>query len=68
MPSRSKAEQHAMAAAEHGAQFPLARKLRANLTMGQLHDFASTKTKSLPQHVKHPARNLGKYHHPKGGY
>jgi hypothetical protein len=73
-----------MAAAEHGANFPMAQKLRSSMTLGQLHDFAATKTKALPAHVKpetkakagaeskssmpHPHGNLGKYLHPKGGY
>ena len=52
MPSKSKAQQHLMAAAEHGADFPMARKLRESMSHTQLHDFASTKTKKLPMHVK----------------
>lgn len=69
MPSKSKAQQHLMAAAAHNAQFPKARALRASMTMQQLHDFAATKTKSLPTHVKssHPHKNLGRYLHPKKG-
>jgi hypothetical protein len=52
MPSTSKSQQHLMAAAEHGADFPMAKKLRASMTLGQLHDFAATSTKDLPKHVK----------------
>lgn len=52
MPSRSKSQQHAMAAAANGAQFPLAQKLRSTMSLGQLSDFASTPTKGLPSHVK----------------
>jgi len=52
VPSKSKAQQHAMAEAMSGATFPLAKKLRANLTLSQLHDFAATSTKKLPAHVK----------------
>jgi len=52
MPARSKAQQHLMAAAEHGATFPLARKLRASMTHEQLHDFAATKTARLPTHAR----------------
>jgi hypothetical protein len=52
MPSKSKAQQHLFAAAEHGANFPMAQKLRSSMTLGQLHDFAATKTKALPAHVK----------------
>ena len=73
MPSVSKAQQRLMGAAEHGASFPMAQKLRKSMTMGQLHDFASGSEKGKPEHVKkskapHPHRNLGKYIHPKGGY
>ncbi len=39
MPSRSKAQQHLMAAAEHGASFPMARKVAASMTHSQMHDF-----------------------------
>ena len=55
MPSRSKAQQHLMAAAEHGASFPMAVKLRQSMSLNQLKDFAETKTASLPSHVKAPA-------------
>ena len=55
MPAKSKAQQHLMAAAEHGAQFPMAQKLRSSMSLNQLHDFAATKTKSLPSHTKAPA-------------
>ena len=37
-----------MAAAEHGATFAKAKKLRKSMTKSQLHDFAATKTKGLP--------------------
>jgi hypothetical protein len=73
-PARSKSQQHLMAAAAAGADFPMAQKVRASMTMGQLHDFAATSTKNKPAHVNgskkggsHPHRNLGKYLHPKGG-
>jgi len=60
-----------MGAAEHGANFPMAKKLRASMSMSQLHDFASGSMKGKPAHVKkssgHPHRNLGKYLHPKKG-
>lgn len=45
-----------MAAAEHGATFPAAKALRTSMTHKQLHDFAATKTKSLPAHSKKKAR------------
>lgn len=41
-----------MAAAEQGADFPLARKLRASMTHQQLHDFASGSMKGKPEHVR----------------
>lgn len=75
MPAKSKAQQRLMAAAEHGAQFPLARKVYASMTHQQLHDFASGSMAGKPLHVKaapkasapHPHRNLGGYLHPKKG-
>jgi hypothetical protein len=45
-----------MAAAEHGAQFPLARKVRASMTHQQLHDFASGSMKGKPAHVPKPKK------------
>lgn len=51
MPAKSKAQQHLMAAAAHGAMFPLARTIREAMTPQQLHDFAATPTKRLPAHV-----------------
>jgi hypothetical protein len=73
MPSVSKSQQRLMQAAEHGAQFPMAKKVRSSMTMGQMHDFAVGSEQGKPQHVKkakaqHPHRNLGKYLHPDGGY
>lgn len=52
MPSKSKSQQRLMGAAEHGATFPLARKLRASMTHQQLHDFASGSEKGKPDRVK----------------
>lgn len=73
MPAKSKAQQRLMAAAEHGAQFPMAQKIRASMTHSQMHDFATGSMKNKPGHVaaqtSHPnAPRLGKYLHPKGGY
>ncbi len=68
MPAVSKAQQRLMGAAEHGASFPMAQKLRASMSMSQLHDFASGSEKGKPQHVpkaSHPHKNLGAYLHPK---
>jgi len=52
VPAKSKAQQHLMAAAAHGAKFPMAKKVRASMTASSLHDFAKTPTKKLPAHVK----------------
>ena len=52
MPSESQAQQHLMAAAAHGANFPMAKKLRRSMTLKQLSDYARTPTKGLPSHVK----------------
>lgn len=51
MPSTSRAMQHLFGAAEHGAQFPAAKKLRESMSTVQLHDFAATPTKNLPEHA-----------------
>ena len=37
-----------MGAAEHGAKFPMAKKVRASMSKSQMSDFASTKEKGLP--------------------
>jgi hypothetical protein len=52
MPATSKAQQRLMAAAEHGANFPMAKKLRGSMTHQQLHDFASGPMKGKPEHAK----------------
>ncbi len=52
MPAVSTAQQHLMAAAEHGANFPMAKKLRKSMSHKQLHDFASGSEKGKPKHVK----------------
>lgn len=56
MPAVSKAQQRLMGAAEHGAKFPMAAKVRSSMSMQQLHDFASGSEKGKPTHVKpmHP--------------
>lgn len=48
-----------MQAAEHGATFPMATKVRASMTHAQLHDFAVGSEKGKPLHAPHPHRNLG---------
>lgn len=70
MPAKSRAQQNLMAAASHGATFPMARKVRASMTLGQLHDLAVGSEAGKPQHVgkplntKHPSGNLGRFLHP----
>lgn len=66
MPAISQAQGNLMRAAEHGATFPMAKKLRSTMSHSQLHDFATTKTKGLPRHVpkkkkvlSHGATTLG---------
>ena len=51
MPAASLAQRRPMAAAEHGADFPKAKKLRLSMTREQLHDYAVTSGK-LPARVK----------------
>ena len=65
MPAKSKAQANLMRAAEHGASFPMAQKVRASMSLGQLHDYAKGSTKGKPAHVGHPHSNLGKFLHPK---
>ncbi len=74
MPSKSRSQQRLFQAAEHGANFPMARKIRQSMTHQQMHDFASGSEKGKPQHVgnmraslaSHPnASRLGKYLHPR---
>jgi hypothetical protein len=48
-----------MGAASHGADFPLARKVRASMTHKQMHDYAVTKRSNLPRHVS-PSRTKGR--------
>lgn len=51
LPSKSRSQQRLMGAAEHGANFPMARKLRASMTQQQLRDFASGSEAGKPEHV-----------------
>ena len=70
MPAKSKAQANLMAAAEHGASFPLARTIRSEMSHAQMRDYAVTPQKGLPAHVAqagHPSRNLGAHLHPKRG-
>ena len=63
MPAESKAQRRLMGAAEHGADFPAAKKIRESMTKGQMRDFAATKEKDLPEkkdEKKHEGRGYGK--------
>lgn len=59
MPAKSKAQANLMRAAEHGADFPMARKLRQSMTHEQLHDFAVGSEKGKPEHVSHGGMRHG---------
>ena len=52
MPAKSKAQQRLMQAAEHGATFPMAKKVAASMTKDQMHDYAVGSEKGKPEHVK----------------
>lgn len=55
MPSESKAQRRFMAMVEHTPKSELsgkAKKAKESMTHKQLHDFAATKEKHLPEHVK----------------
>lgn len=54
MPAKSRAQRRLFQAAEHGATFPMAQKVRASMTHDQMHDFAVGSEKGKPQHVKKP--------------
>jgi hypothetical protein len=57
MPAVSKAQRQAMAIAEHHPSKLLARnKGLLKMSKSQLHDFASTKEKKLPQYRKRKAK------------
>ena len=52
MPAVSTAQQHAFQAAKAGANFPLARKLRASMSSEKLDEFASGSEAGKPEHVR----------------
>ena len=62
MPSKSRAQQRLMQAAEHGATFPMAKKIRASMTHEQMHDFAVGSEKGKPQHVPHSDHHMKNQH------
>ncbi len=51
MPSKSVKQQHLMQAAEHGAKFPMAKKVQESMTHDQMHDFAVGSEKGKPEHT-----------------
>lgn len=55
MPSKSVAQEHLMQAAEHGATFPMAEKVRTSMSHRQIHDFAVGSEANKPMHVKAPS-------------
>lgn len=61
MPAKSKAQANLMRAAEHGANFPMAKKVRASMSDASLKHFTHTKSANLPTHVRgnryHPSRH-----------
>jgi hypothetical protein len=62
MPARSKAQQQAMAIAEHTPSKLYARNRGlTKMSHTQLHDFAATKTGKLPEKVKRSAKGSGPF-------
>lgn len=62
MPAKSKAQQKAMAIAEHNPSKLYSRNSGLlEMSQQQLHDFAATKQKGLPQKVKKPGMKARKY-------
>lgn len=57
MPAVSKSQQRLMGAAEHGADFPLAQKLRGSMSHSQLHDFAAGSMKGKPEKVRSASKS-----------
>ena len=51
MPSESKSQQRLFQAAEHGADFPMARKVRGSMSASDLHDFAAGSMAGKPEHA-----------------
>ncbi len=52
MPAKSKSQQRLFGAVEGGATFPMANKIRHQMTSKQVRDFASTKRVNLPDRIK----------------
>ena len=51
MPAKSKAQQRLIAAAEHGAKFPMAQKIRESMSDDQMREFVAGSMKGKPEHV-----------------
>jgi hypothetical protein len=51
MPAKSKAQQRLFQAAEHGATFPMAEKLRSSMSHDKLREFAVGSEAAKPEHV-----------------
>lgn len=52
MPAVSKSQQRLFGAVVGGAKFPLAKKIRSQMTSKQVRDFAATKRTNLPDRIK----------------
>lgn len=61
MPAKSKAQQQFMAIAEHDPDKLQGKK--PDMSQEQLHDFAATPTKDLPQKKSKPRHHDGRYKH-----
>ena len=61
MPAESKAQRRFMAMVEHDPNAsPAVAEAAGSMTKGQAHDFAATKEKGLPEHVKHHKKHHGR--------
>lgn len=61
MPARSIKQRNLMAAAEHGAKFPMAKKVASSMTHSQMHDFAATTNAQIKSEGVH-APGIGMVH------
>lgn len=52
MPAVSRSQQRLFQAAAHGAQFPMAQKLRASMSPDKMRDFEVGSEAGKPQHVR----------------
>ncbi len=56
MPAKSKSQERLFQAAEHGATFAKAAKLRQSMTHEQLREFATGSLRGKPEHVRKAAK------------